>query len=240
MPIVLNFRTFGQRATVTALVTVAFPPMTNPWSIPKTNWLWRPLGHTTSGAVRTVISALVASHLAQLDHQVARRGRACPTLPGSAAMYTEGTASRPPTAKGLAGIGVRPGSAGPAVRPCGISSGVGFCRAANKIIRIIMGHAAQPAARWKNRKAGEQALRYLFSCVPRGAAGGRGQGFRDRGLFLRGRLAQSRFSSSAAFPLPRASDLQNTPTPAHLRGDFHVCGIRVGLRHVEPFEAQAL
>src|SRR5208337_1688886 len=38
-------------------------------------------------------------------------GRACPTLPGSAAMYTEGTASRPPTAKGLADIGVRPGSA---------------------------------------------------------------------------------------------------------------------------------
>ena len=34
------------------------------------------------------------------------RGRACPTLPGSAAMYAEGTASRPPTAKGLAHIGV--------------------------------------------------------------------------------------------------------------------------------------
>ncbi len=28
--------------------------------------------------------------------------------------------------------------------------------------------------------------------------------------------------------------------PAYLRGDFHVRGIRVGLRHVEPFEAQAL
>jgi len=28
--------------------------------------------------------------------------------------------------------------------------------------------------------------------------------------------------------------------PAHLRGDFHVRGIRVGLRHAEPFEAQAL
>ena len=28
-------------------------------------------------------------------------------LPGSAAMYTEGTASRPPTAKGLADIGVQ-------------------------------------------------------------------------------------------------------------------------------------
>ena len=40
------------------------------------------------------------------------RGRACPTLPGSAAMYAQGTASRPPTAKGLSGIGVRPGSAG--------------------------------------------------------------------------------------------------------------------------------
>ncbi len=34
-----------------------------------------------------------------------RRRRAA--LPGSAAMYTEGTASRPPTAKGLADIGVQ-------------------------------------------------------------------------------------------------------------------------------------
>ena len=33
--------------------------------------------------------------------------RAWPTLPGSAAMYAEGTASRPPTAKGLADIGVK-------------------------------------------------------------------------------------------------------------------------------------
>ena len=39
------------------------------------------------------------------------RGRACPTLPGSAAMHAEGTASRPPTAKGLLDIGVQPGSA---------------------------------------------------------------------------------------------------------------------------------
>jgi hypothetical protein len=29
---------------------------------------WPPQGPTTSGAVRTVISALVASHLPQLDH----------------------------------------------------------------------------------------------------------------------------------------------------------------------------
>ena len=35
------------------------------------------------------------------------RGRACPTLLGWAAMYTEGTASRPPTAKSLADIGVQ-------------------------------------------------------------------------------------------------------------------------------------
>jgi hypothetical protein len=113
------------------------------------------------------------------------RGRACPTLPGSAAMYAEGTASRPPTAKGLADIGVRPGSAGPALRPCGFSSGGGSCRAANKIIRIITRRAAKTASRWKNRKAGERALRYLFSCVPRRAAGSHGQRSRDRGLFLR-------------------------------------------------------
>ncbi len=93
------------------------------------------------------------------------RGRACPTLPGSPAMYAEGTASRPPTAKGLADIGVRRGSAGPAVRPCGSSSGAGSCRAANKVIRILRRRAAQPASRWKSRKAGERALRYIFSCV---------------------------------------------------------------------------
>src|SRR5208337_2204266 len=81
--------------------------MTNPRSISKRNRPWLPPGHTISCAVRTVISAPVASHLAQLDHQAAGRGRACPTLPGSAAMYTEGTASRPPTAKGLADIGVQ-------------------------------------------------------------------------------------------------------------------------------------
>jgi len=62
--------------------------MTNPRSIPKANWPWLPPGHTTSGAVRTVISALVASHLAQLDHQV------------------KGVVNGSFTAKGLADIGV--------------------------------------------------------------------------------------------------------------------------------------
>ena len=119
------------------------------------------------------------------------RGRACPTLPGSAAMYAEGTASRPPTAKGLADIEVQPGSAGPAVAgppilmADGFSSGVGSCRAANKIIRILTRRAAQPASRWKSRKAGERALRYLFSCVPRRAAGSHGDRSRDRAFFLR-------------------------------------------------------
>jgi hypothetical protein len=70
------------------------------------------------------------------------RGRACPTLSGSAAMYAQGTASRPPTAKGLSGIGVRPGSAGPAVRPCGSSSDAGSYHAANKVIRIATSRVA--------------------------------------------------------------------------------------------------
>src|SRR5208337_48640 len=48
----------------------AFPSMTNPRSIPKTNSPWLPPGHRTSDAVRTAISALVASHLARLHHQV--------------------------------------------------------------------------------------------------------------------------------------------------------------------------
>src|SRR5271157_1614719 len=64
----------------------------------------------------------VPLRLAQLDHDVgaglvpalpvgmadARAPtRGAPTLLGSAAMYTKGTASRPPTAKGLVDIGVQ-------------------------------------------------------------------------------------------------------------------------------------
>jgi hypothetical protein len=59
-------------------------------------------------------------------------------------------------------------SAGPALRPCGFSCGAGCCRGANKIIRISAGRAAQPASRWKSRKAGKRALRYPFSCGNRG------------------------------------------------------------------------
>jgi hypothetical protein len=54
--------------------------MTNPRSIPKTNWPWPPPGHTTSCAVRTVISALSASHLSQLDDHVGV-GLALPGVP---------------------------------------------------------------------------------------------------------------------------------------------------------------
>jgi len=57
----------------------SFPSMTNPRSIPKTNWAWLPAGHTTSGAVRTAISALAASHLAQLDQQP-RVARTLPSM----------------------------------------------------------------------------------------------------------------------------------------------------------------
>jgi hypothetical protein len=64
------------------------------------------------------------------------RGRACPTLPSSAAMYAEGTASRPPTAKGLA---------------LHLSSGAGSCRAANKVIRIIAGHALKSRGQAQDR-----------------------------------------------------------------------------------------
>ena len=113
------------------------------------------------------------------------RGRACPTLPGSAAMYAEGTASRPPTAKGLAYIGIRPGSAGHALRPlrsaqgrpCGSSSGAGSCRAAVALTSQggvsrsgarekcrprragsalhLLGRAAKPASRWKSRPSAD-------------------------------------------------------------------------------------
>ena len=63
------------------------------------------------------------------------------------------------------------GSAGPAFRPCGPSSGAGSCRAANKIIRILLSRAVQTTVRWKSRKAGKRALRYIFSCVSRGPSG---------------------------------------------------------------------
>jgi hypothetical protein len=42
------------------------------------------------------------------------------------------------------------GSAGPALRPCGFSSGAGSCRAAHKIIRVLTGRAAQSASRWES------------------------------------------------------------------------------------------
>jgi hypothetical protein len=58
-------------------------------------------------------------------------------------------------------------SAGPALRPCGFSSGADSYRAANRSIRTSTERAAQPAPRWKSRKAGKRALRYLSSCVPR-------------------------------------------------------------------------
>ena len=57
------------------------------------------------------------------------------------------------------------GSAGPAVRPCGSSSDAGSCRTANKTIGISHGRAVKGTARWKSRKAGERALRYISSCV---------------------------------------------------------------------------
>jgi hypothetical protein len=45
-------------------------------------------------------------------------------------MYTEGTASRPPTAQGLADIGVQPGSAEPPFKLCGSSRANCFDRIA--------------------------------------------------------------------------------------------------------------
>ena len=69
------------------------------------------------------------------------RGRACHTLPGSAAMYAEGTASRLPTAKGLVDIGVRRGSA-PIYR--GGSSHRPFSRAADLQHRSAPGLLSPP------------------------------------------------------------------------------------------------
>ena len=92
------------------------------------------------------------------------RGRACPTLPGSAAMYAEGTVRRltdSPTAKGPADIAVRPRSAGPAVAgppilmADGSSSGAGSCRVANKVLRITMGRAVRARARRKCRPSAD-------------------------------------------------------------------------------------
>ena len=90
-----------------------------------------------------------------------------------------------------------PGNAGPALRPCGSSSGAGSGGAASKIIRIPSGcgmnptapkpsliRTAQCASRCESRKAGKRALRYVFSwcgsiCAPAPR--------RDRGPFPQGR-----------------------------------------------------
>ena len=55
-------------------------------------------------------------------------------------------------------------------------------------------------------------------------------------LILTGR---SRFCKEEP-PVRKALTEATSYQPAHLCGDFHVCGIRVGLRHAEPFQAQAL
>jgi hypothetical protein len=59
---------FMVEAPVTALVTVGFSFDDEP-TVNFKNGLTVATGHQTSGTVRTVISALGASHLAQLDHQ---------------------------------------------------------------------------------------------------------------------------------------------------------------------------
>jgi hypothetical protein len=133
-----------------------FPSMTNPRSIPKTNRPWPPPGHTTSGTVRT---GECNREMPGLPYPAFRRVKA-----------ERGDVEPPP-------YGARPcghrgpeerdlyprGSAGPALRPCGSSSGAGSCRAAKKIIRILRGRPAQTTARWKSRQAGERALRYISS-----------------------------------------------------------------------------
>ena len=144
-------RTYRAGATVGALVTGSFSFNDEP----EVNFK-NELTVATSGPQdlrRRSNCNLCACSFPRCATRSPSRGRACPTLPGSAAMYAEGTASRPPTAKGLADIGVQPGSAGPALRPCGSSSGAGSCRAANKIIRILMGCAAPPNPRRGGRAA---------------------------------------------------------------------------------------
>jgi hypothetical protein len=90
-------------------------------------------------------------------------------LPGSAAMCTEGTASRPRTAKGPADIGVQENKVCTRVVTQGPLSGA----AAFPALRVLAGPpqdnrcshrpGAKPASRWKSRKAGVRALRYMFS-----------------------------------------------------------------------------
>ena len=132
MSIVLKFRTFGQLATVSVLVTAGFSFDDEPTVNSKdeltvatsgSHDLRRRSGADPAGA-GSALRRLAASHLAQLDHQV------------------KGVVNGSFTAKALPDIGVQSGSAGPAVRPCGFSSGAGSCRAASKIIRVLLDHAA--------------------------------------------------------------------------------------------------
>jgi len=71
--------------------------------------------------------------------------RGAPTLLGSAAMYTEGTASRPPTAKGLADIGVRENEIGTCEVAQGTHSGpFAMLRAGSAAFRATRVLAAPP------------------------------------------------------------------------------------------------
>ena len=61
---------------------------------------------------------------------------------------------------------------GPRSGPAALPAMRASCRTANKTIGISHGRAVKGTARWKSRKAGERALRYIFLCFsPEGSQG---------------------------------------------------------------------
>ena len=114
-----------------------------------------------------------------------------------------------------------PGNAGPALRPCGSSSGAGSGGAASKIIRIPSGcgmnptapkpsliRTAQCASRCESRKAGKRALRYVFFGAapyaplrPVVTEGLSLKGERDTGFGVRARIRGSRGGAGHALLL---------------------------------------
>jgi hypothetical protein len=90
---------------ITALVTVGFSFDDEPTGNSKDEL---PVATSGSHNLRRRLNCnLCACSFPPCATRSPSRGRACPTLPGSAATYAEGTASRPLTAKGLAAIGVQ-------------------------------------------------------------------------------------------------------------------------------------
>ena len=96
----VRVKRFLVEATVTTFVTVCFSSDDEPTVNSKDESTVATSG--SQDISRRSNGNLCACSLPPCATRSPSRGRACPALLGSAAMHAEGTASRPPTPKGLA------------------------------------------------------------------------------------------------------------------------------------------